>query len=128
MADPFARFTRQDVDPGSVLFREGELAAGVYILYAGEVILVHALDDGTERARIACAGEILGVSATMSGCAHAATAIATTAWAVGFIDRDEFRSLIEGSPALWFTVLRQLSHGVNESYSIIRGRRTKGAP
>jgi hypothetical protein len=46
---------------------------------------------------------------------------------VAFIERSEFQSLIDGSPALWFTVLRQLSQDVNESYSIIRGRRAENA-
>jgi len=126
LANALARFARRNVDPDSVLFREGEVADGVYVLHAGEVILVHGLDDGTERGRTAAAGEILGVSAAISGGAHHASAIATTACEVAFIERSEFQVLIDGSPALWFTVLRQLSQDVNESYSIIRGRRAKG--
>ncbi len=126
--DALARFERRRVDPDAVLFREGEHADGVYVLHAGEVILVHALDDDSERGRLATAGQMLGISAVMSGCAHHTSAIATTACDVAFIERSEFRSLIDGSPALWFAVLRQLSQDVNESYSIIRGRRTKGTP
>jgi CRP-like cAMP-binding protein len=126
LSDALARFKRRRVNPDVVLFREGQLADGVYVLHAGEVILIHALDDGSERGRLAAAGQILGISAVMSGCAHHASAIATTACEVGFIERNEFRSLIDGSPVLWFAVLRQLSQDVNESYSIIRGKRTNG--
>jgi CRP-like cAMP-binding protein len=98
------------------LFREGEVPAGVFILHSGEVDLVH------ERV-VTCtaqAGEILGLSAVISGRSHLSTAIARTLAEVAFIEGEEFRSLVHDSPAIWFSVLRQLSQDVNASYDVIR--------
>jgi CRP-like cAMP-binding protein len=118
-ADLFTRPDLQRLATNAVLFREGDVPAGVYILHAGEVDLVH------ERAatRTAQAGEILGLSAVISGRAHLSTAVARTFAEVAFIEGDEFRSLVDDHPAIWFSVLRQLSQDVNESYDVIRRAR-----
>jgi CRP-like cAMP-binding protein len=121
-ADLFTRPTAQRLSATAVLFREGETPAGVYILHSGEVALTHANTDGAARERIALAGEILGLADVISGCAHVATAVAKTPCEVGFIEREVFRSLVDDSPAIWFSVLRQLSLDVNATYAVIRNR------
>lgn len=103
-----------------VLFREREAPGGVYVLCSGEVALVHDGADGVERGCTARAGEILGLSAVVSGRSHLSTAVTSTPCGVGFIEREKFLSMVDKSPALWFGVLRQLSQDVNESYEVIR--------
>lgn len=117
----------QRLAPNTVLFREGEAPAGVYILHSGEVDLVHEGTDGVERGCTAHAGEILGLSAVVSGRSHLSTAVARTPCGVGFIEREKFLCLVDDNPALWFGVLRQLSQDVNESYDVIRKGLTKGS-
>jgi CRP-like cAMP-binding protein len=104
---------------GTVLFREGEAATGVYLLQNGEVTLSLA---GPERARTQTVrpGELLGVMAVISNRPHLTTAVAVTDCEVGFIASDEFRRLIDESPVVWFSVLRQLSQDVNTSYDTYR--------
>ncbi len=111
----------QGLAANTVLFREGEVPAGLFILHSGEVDLIH------ERVatRTAQAGEILGLSAVLSGRSHLSTAIARTFAEVAFIEGDEFRSLVDDDPAIWFSVLRQLSQDVNASYDVIRHRSAK---
>ena len=118
-ADLFVRPELQRVAANTALFHEGEVPAGVFILHSGEVDLVH------ERAatRTAHAGEILGLSAVISGRTHLSTAVARTLAEVAFIESEEFRSLVDDSPAIWFSVLRQLSQDVNASYDVIRRSR-----
>lgn len=111
--------------PKTVLFHEGEAPTGVYILHSGEVDLVHENAEGAERGRTARAGEILGLSAVISGRSHLSTALTRTQCDVGFIDREEFRCLVDDNPAIWFNVLRQLSQDVNQSYDVIRRELTK---
>jgi CRP-like cAMP-binding protein len=114
--DLFTRPDLQRLAANKVLFREGEVPAGVFILHSGEVDLVHE-HAATRTAR---AGEILGLSAVISGRTHLSTAVARTFAEVAFIEGDEFRSLVDETPAIWFSVLRQLSQDVNASYDVIR--------
>ena len=115
-ADLFTRPDLQRLAPSTVLFREGEIPDGVFILHSGEVDLVH---EHAAR-RTAHAGEILGLSAVISGRTHLSTAVARTLAEVAFIEGEEFRSLVDENPAIWFSVLRQLSQDVNASYDVIR--------
>lgn len=122
-------FTRSELHrfaAGRVFFEEGEQPAGVYILHSGEVALSTILDGQKTRMRTARAGEILGLMAVVSGRAHLSSAVATSLCEVGFIEAEEFRSLIDESPAVWFSVLRQLSQDVNASYDVIRERFDRG--
>src|SRR5688572_23336472 len=112
--DFLTRTELQRFAAGHVLFEEGEVPAGVYVLHSGEV----ALGNGVT----AHAGEILGLMAVISGSTHSTSAIAVSPCEVGFIARDEFRDLVDQSPAVWFTVLRQMSQDVNTSYEVIRKR------
>lgn len=116
-ANLFTRPELQRIAAGRVLFEEGEQPAGVYILHSGEVAL---------NTRTAHAGEIVGLMAVISGRAHLSSAVATTLCEVGFIEAEEFRNLVDENPAVWFSVLRQLSQDVNASYDVIRERYDRG--
>ena len=122
-------FTRPELHrfaSGRVLFEEGEQPAGVYILHSGEVALTTMLDGRKTRMRTASAGEILGLMAVISRRPHLSSAVAMSLCEVGFIEAAEFRSLIDDSPSVWFSVLRQLSQDVNASYDVIRERYDRG--
>jgi SulP family sulfate permease len=118
---------RQRVPAGTILFREGETPAGVYILYSGRADLIWRLGGPGERRRAAGAGEILGLSAVISGGPYLSSAVARTACMVGFVALETFSQLVENRPSVWFSVLRQLSRDVNESYDLIRKRPKKTA-
>jgi CRP-like cAMP-binding protein len=121
-ANLFTRHELQRVPAGIILFEEDEPPAGVYILHSGEVALGCGLETPSPRLRVAGAGEILGLNAVISRGRHVSSAVAVTGCEVGFIAGDEFRRLVEESPAIWFSVLRQLSQDVHASYDIIRER------
>jgi CRP-like cAMP-binding protein len=108
VAELFTRPELQRFAPGRILFAANTAAAGVYILHSGEVALT-----SPTRTRIAAAGEILGISAVLSRSSYESSATARSLCEVGFIEAGEFRRLIERSPAVWFSVLRQLSLDVN---------------
>ena len=126
LANLFTRPELQRIAVGRVLFEEGEQPAGVYILHSGEVALSTILDGHETRMRTARAGEILGLMAVVSGRAHLSSAVATSLCEVGFIEAGDFRKLVNESPAMWFSVLRQLSQDVNASYDVIRDRFDRG--
>src|ERR1700685_1508752 len=76
---------------GALLFLEKQESRGVFVLCAGEVKLSISSSAGkTLILRIAKAGEILGLMATMSGMAYEVTAETVHPCQVAFIRRDDF--------------------------------------
>jgi CRP-like cAMP-binding protein len=122
----FTPLELQRIARGHVLFEEGQQPAGVYILHSGEVELSTVLDGRKTRVRTARAGEILGLMAVISGGTHLSSAVAVSPCEVGFIEAEELQKLIDESPAVWFSILRQLSQDVNASYDVIRERLDRG--
>jgi len=112
-----------------VLFREGEMPQGVYVLHTGTVNLLFAARNGSEKPlRKAQPGQILGLSCVVTGRVHDCTATAAGPCEVAFIERDEFLRVLDHSPAVWFSVLRVLSSEVNAVYDDMRslaGRDTR---
>ena len=106
---------------GEVIFREGEVPQGVYILQSGRVDLLFAARNGRAKPlRQADAGQILGLSAVVTARLHDCTATAASLCRVGFVQRDDFLRGLDDCPAAWFSVLRLLSTDVNAVYDDMR--------
>ena len=104
-----------------MLFLEGEIAAGVYVLHSGEVDLLFSAKNGRVRAlRIATPGQILGLSSVVTGRPHDCSATTRVACEIGFIPSEQFLHCVDEYPALWFCVLRVLSSEVNAAYDDMR--------
>jgi CRP-like cAMP-binding protein len=115
------RETLQHRPAGIILFSEGEAARGIYLIHSGTVeLLMRARNGAWKRMRSASAGEILGLESVVSRRSHDATARAITPCDLGFIERESFLRVLDESPAIWFSVLRLLSQGVNASYASLR--------
>ncbi len=96
---------------GSRLFTEGQPSKGVYQLCGGSVKLSTCSKDGKVIIlHIAEAGDILGVSATVSESLYIATAEALEPCRVNFIEKKVFLRFLEQNPQVCFSVLKQLSH------------------
>lgn len=110
--------TVQSWPAGRILFREGELPAGVYVLLSGEVDLIFSSRSGKAKTlRIAVAGQILGLSSLVSGRAHEYTASTESATTVtGYIDREKLLDVLNQEPRLWFSVLQILSGDIQSCY------------
>ena len=81
---------------------------------------MRACNGNWRRIRSASPGEILGLESVVSRRPHDATARAITSCELGFIERESFLRVLDESPAIWFSVLRLLSQGVNASYASLR--------
>ena len=102
---------------GSTLFMEGQPANGVFLLCEGHVKLSTYSEDGKAIIlRIAEPGEILGISAVISGKAHEATGQVTEYCRVSFIKRSDFLSLIQTSHEAALNALRQLSSNYHKAH------------
>jgi CRP/FNR family cyclic AMP-dependent transcriptional regulator len=105
-----AEATPFDYPAGSFLFRQGEPAAHVLVLTAGEVAIVSPVRGGAEQVHtIVGPGQLIGELALLTGGRRTAGARATsptTVWAIG---RDPFWRFIESNPAASSALLRQLA-------------------
>jgi CRP-like cAMP-binding protein len=115
------RETLQHRPAGTILFNEGDAPRGIYFIHSGTIeLLMHARKGDWKRMRYASPGEILGLESVVSRRPHDATARATTSCDLGFIERESFLRALDENPAIWFSVLRLLSQGVNASYDSLR--------
>jgi CRP/FNR family cyclic AMP-dependent transcriptional regulator len=116
-----ARETLQHRPAGTILFNEGDQPRGIYLIHSGTIeLLMRARNGVWKRMRTASANEILGLESVVSLRPNDATARAITSCDLGFIERESFLRLLDESPAIWFSVLRLLSQGVNASYDSLR--------
>lgn len=95
--------------PGSVLFSEGQMARGLFVLCHGTAKLSISSGDGkTLITRIARHGEVLGLASVLSGNAHGTSAETLEPSQVKFIRRDDFLRFLENHHELCARVTRQL--------------------
>lgn len=105
----------------SVLFGEGEPVRGVYILCTGRVKMTANSPNGrTIVARVAKAGEALGVGAAVSGLRHGLTAETMEPSQACFIRRDDFARLLTEFDTVASSALAQLSREIQDSTEMIR--------
>lgn len=94
----------------SMLFLENEPARGIYLLCSGEVKLsVSSRNGKTLILRIARPGDILGLTANMSGIPYESSAETLHPCQVAYIRRDDFLSFMRKYPEVYQTVVQQLS-------------------
>lgn len=106
---------------GAVLFVEGQSARGVYILCSGRVKLSTTSRDGkTLIIRIAQAGEVLGLHATVSGEPYELTAESLQPCQLDFIKRDDFLRFLQNHGDACLHAAQHLSQNCQSAYEMIR--------
>lgn len=98
---------------GFELFLEGRKPCGIYILYSGRVELSIA-DSAGRRMMLGTAmpGDVLGLSAAVSGTCYEETAVATVTSQTGFIKCQDFLHFMARHPEAAFWVVQLLSDRV----------------
>jgi CRP/FNR family transcriptional regulator len=105
---------------GSVLFIEGQISQGVYILCQGKVKLSTCSRDGKVIIlQIAEAGEVLGLSAVVSGAAYEVTAEVIEPCQISFIRRSDFLRILQQNPDACLNAVRQLSQNYQTAHEQI---------
>lgn len=106
---------------GSVLFFENEAARGIFLICSGKVKLsVGSRRGKTLILQLSCPGEILGLSASMSGVPYEVSAEALHPSQVAFIRREDFLRFINRFPEVYQAVIRQLNFQYTESCEQLR--------
>jgi len=106
---------------GAVLFVEGQAPRGVFILCRGRVKLSICSSDGkTLILKIAEAGEVLGLSASVSGKPYELTAETLDPCQVNFVKREDFLRFLRDHNDVCLRVAEQLSEKYNTACHEIR--------
>lgn len=110
-----------NVPRGSVLFREGEPGDRVYILREGKVKLSCTSKDGkTLNLRIALAGDVLGLSAIISGSSYEVTAEALEPVSLKAIRSTDFLPFLERNGEASMHAAKALSDEYKAAYADAR--------
>jgi CRP/FNR family cyclic AMP-dependent transcriptional regulator len=95
---------------GSILFLENEAPRGIFVVCSGQVKLSVSSKSGkTLIQQIAKPGEIIGLSASISGRPYEVTAETLYPSELGFIRRDDFLGFAGRFPEVYAAVTRQLN-------------------
>jgi len=107
--------------PGAVLFVEGQVPRGVYIICSGRVKLTTTSRDGkTLILRIAEAGEVLGLHGMVSEKPHELTAETLQPCQLDFVKRDDFLKFLQSHPDACLHAAQHLSQDCQSAYEMIR--------
>src|ERR1700691_247536 len=102
----------------AVLFVEGQVPRGIFVLCKGAVKLsINSPNGRTMIVKLAEPGEVLGMSATISGKPYEVTAETIDPCQVNFVKRDDFLRFLKDDVEACFKVAEQLSekyHGACE--------------
>jgi len=106
---------------GVVLFSEKETPQGIYIILAGEVKLSMNSSDGKRLIlRIAKPGQVLGLTAVVSGGPAEMTAEVLYPAKIAIIERHDFLLFLAHHPEVYQVLAEELSHHLNGIYEQLR--------
>lgn len=106
---------------GTMLFLEGQPSHGIYMLCQGKVKLSTCSRDGKAVIlHIAEAGEVLGLSATVSNTVYEVTAEVLELCQVNFVRKDEFIRFLQNNVEACMNAAQQLSRNYHTAYVQIR--------
>jgi len=102
---------------GALLFVEGQVPRGAFVLCSGKVKLSTTSRDGKVLIlKVAEAGDVLGLSAAISRTPYEVTAETTTPCQVNFVEREGLLKLMEKSGELGLHAAVVLSHEFQSAY------------
>ena len=115
---PFSAAGRPGTYPGgALLFVEGQIPRGAFVLCSGKVKLSTTSRDGKVLiVKVAEAGEVLGLSAAIGGTCYALTAETATPCQVNLVEREALLRLMERSGEMGLHAAQALSKEFQSVY------------
>jgi CRP/FNR family transcriptional regulator, cyclic AMP receptor protein len=106
---------------GAVLFVQGQLPRGIFVLCKGSVKLaINSASGTTAIVKLAEPGDVLGLSATISGKPYEVTAETIDPCQVNFVKRDDFLHFLKDDVEACFKVAEQLSENYHRACKEVR--------
>jgi CRP/FNR family transcriptional regulator len=107
--------------PDAVLFVEGQMPRGIFMLCKGSVKLsINSPGGRTMIVKLAEPGEVLGMSATISGKPYEVTAETIDPCQVNFVKRDDFLRFLKDDVEVCFRVAEQLGEKYHNACREVR--------
>jgi CRP-like cAMP-binding protein len=101
---------------GLMLFRQGDLPTGLYIIRSGEAMLLLTDENGNDVAQFNVgAGSMLGLPAVVAKEPYSLTAMAREQSEVSFVEMAAFEELMQEQPTLFPKVLEVLAAEVRSA-------------
>jgi len=111
----------QTCQRGNLLFREGQIARSVFLLCQGRVRLSVCSESGRRMTvRYARAGELLGLSAALSGGSYEVTAEALEPLQFAEVRRKDLLHFLHGHRDVCLQVVNVLSEDLHVAYDRVR--------
>jgi CRP/FNR family cyclic AMP-dependent transcriptional regulator len=105
----------------TVLFREGQAARGVFVVCEGRVRLTVCSDDGKRLLlRVAGPGEVLGLSAALSGTRYEITGQAMEPCQIAMVRRKDLVTFLREHREACLQVVNLLSEDLHLAYDRVR--------
>jgi CRP-like cAMP-binding protein len=115
-----------------MLFRQGELPTGLYIIRTGEATLLLKDDNGKEVTQFNVgAGSILGLPAIVANEPYSLSAMALQHSEISFVEVGVFEELMREQPSLFPKVLEVLAaelRSARQALTDVLGRLASGSP
>jgi CRP/FNR family cyclic AMP-dependent transcriptional regulator len=106
---------------GALIFVEGQVPRGVYVLCQGRAKLMATNSEGkTFILKIAQAGEILGLHSAVTGMPHELTVETLQPSQLAFIAREDFLRFLRDHGDACLHAAQQLSNDCQSAYEVIR--------
>ncbi len=106
---------------GAVLFVEGQVPRGIFVICKGSVKLsINSPNGRTMIVKLAEAGEVLGMSATISGKPYEVTAETIDPCQVNFVKREDFLKFLRDDVNACFKVAEQLGEKYHNACKEVR--------
>jgi CRP-like cAMP-binding protein len=104
------------LDQERILFKQGDPAAGIYILHKGDAVLqMKGADGSTVMCMQTYAGSLLGLPGLIGNEPYSLTATAHKGSELGYISREDFLSVMSADAAIGFKVLQILAAEVRSA-------------
>jgi CRP/FNR family transcriptional regulator, cyclic AMP receptor protein len=106
---------------GAMLFIEGQMARGVFVLCSGKVKLSTTSREGkTIITKISDSGDVLGLNAVVSNRPYEVTAEMMEPGQANFIPKDSLQLMLKDFPEVAMRIAQQLSRNYYTAYEEIR--------
>jgi CRP-like cAMP-binding protein len=106
-----------------VLFKQGDVPVGLYILHEGVTTLSMASPKGEQLMQIlAPAGSLLGLPGLIGNEPYTLTAVARDGARLAFVSRDEFTALMQSDARLALKILEVLAAEVRSARHALSNR------
>ena len=100
--------TNMTFQPGSIIFKEGDVSPNIYVLQSGLVEIV----THDKVADVCRPGDVLGFMSLIDGGPNTATARVSETAELSVIDERKFHFMIDEVPNFAFYIMKALAHRV----------------